>query len=102
MKRKLRLYLGCAGENSTPTNPTCVSQFYHTTPRLTNLHKLFLGQKSNDSSPSKYKQIVEMFRYSGGYSEAETYLTHWGVSPIIKSLLLAYAEYDALSGGCDA
>ena len=103
MKRKLRLYLGCEGENSTPTNLTCVTQFYHKSPRLTTIRKLFLGQKSNDSSQSKYKQIVDIFRYSGGLDEAETYLTYWGISPIIKDLLLACAECDALtSGGCDA
>jgi len=44
----------------------------------------------------KYKQIVDIFKYGGGHNEADTYLIHWGVSPISKGLLLAYAEYDAL------
>jgi hypothetical protein len=53
----------------------------------------------NQDGHIKYKQIVDIFRYSGGHNEADTYLLHWGVSPIFKSLLLAYAEYDALIGG---
>ena len=68
-------------------------------PRLTNLRQLFLGQKSNDSSPSKYKQIVDIFRYSGGHTEAEIHLIYWGVSPVYRGLLLAYAEYDAVTSG---
>ena len=99
MNRKPRLYLYTTRGNSIPTNPTCVPQFYHKSPRLTTIRKLFLGQKSSDSSQSKYKRIVDIFKYSGGLDEAEIYLTHWGVSPTIKGLLLAYAEYDALIGG---
>jgi hypothetical protein len=76
-----------------------ISSVYHTMPQLSPIHKLFLGQKSSDSSQSKYKRIVDIFKYSGGLDEAEIYLTHWGVSPTIKGLLLAYAEYDALIGG---
>jgi hypothetical protein len=56
----------------------------------------------NQDGRIKYKQIVHIFKYSGGHNEADTYLIHWCVSPIFKSLLLAYAEYDALmSGVCD-
>lgn len=57
------------------------------------------SRAKSQASPSKYKQIVEMFRHSGGRDEAEIYLIHWGVSPIIKDLLLAYAEYNALTSG---
>ena len=60
------------------------------------------SRAKSQASPSKYKQIVDIFKYSGGHDEAEIYLSHWGVSPIIKDLLLASAKYDALSGGCDA
>jgi hypothetical protein len=48
---------------------------------------------------AKYKRIVDIFRYSGGHNEADIYLIHWGVLPMHKGLLLAYAEYDAVSGG---
>lgn len=48
---------------------------------------------------AKYKQIVDIFRHSGGHDEAETYLIYWGVMPVNKDLLLAYAEYDALIDG---
>jgi hypothetical protein len=99
MNRKQRLHLSCARDNSTPSNPSFLNQVYHTMPQLSPIHKLFLGQKSSDSSQSKYKRIVDIFKYSGGLDEAEIYLTHWGVSPTIKGLLLAYAEYDALIGG---
>lgn len=52
---------------------------------------------------AKYQQILDIFRHSGGHDEAEIYLTHWGVSPVVKGLLLAYAEYDALTSGvCNA
>jgi hypothetical protein len=57
------------------------------------------SRAKSQASPSNYKQIVEMFRHSGGHDEAEIYLSHWGVSPTIKDLLLAYAEYDALTSG---
>lgn len=102
MRKKLCLNSHPTGARGKKQVSRTYSKFYHKSPGLTSPHELFLGQKSNDSSQSKYKQIVDIFRYSGGYSEAETYLTYWGVSPIIKDLLLSYAEYDALSGGCDA
>ncbi|MFO5492801.1 MAG: hypothetical protein ACLBM6_09720 [Cuspidothrix sp.] len=63
-----------------------------------------IGDSRAKSQPlsAKYQQILDIFRHSGGHDEAEIYLTHWGVSPIIKDLLLVYAEYDALmSGVCD-
>jgi hypothetical protein len=57
----------------------------------------------NQDGRIKYKQIVDIFKYGGGHNEADTYLIHWGVSPVVKGLLLAYAEYDALTSGvCDA
>lgn len=48
---------------------------------------------------AKYKRIVDIFKHSGGHDEAEIYLIHWGVLPMYKGLLLAYAEFDAVSGG---
>ena len=48
---------------------------------------------------AKYKRIVDIFKYGGGHNEADIYLIHWGVLPMYKGLLLAYAEYDAVSGG---
>lgn len=57
---------------------------------------------SKAKSQAKYKQIVDIFRHSGGHDEAETYLIYWGVMTVNKDLLLAYAEYDALlSGGVE-
>jgi len=52
------------------------------------------SRAKSQASPSNYKRIVDIFKYSGGHDEAETYLSHWGVSPIIKDLLLASAQYD--------
>lgn len=60
-----------------------------------------IGDSRAKSQPlsAKYQQILDIFRHSGGHDEAEIYLTHWGVSPVVKDLLLAYAEYDALISG---
>ena len=64
-----------------------------------------IGDSMAKSQPlsAKYQQILDIFRHSGGHDEVEIYLTHWGVSPVVKDLLLAYAEYDALTSGvCNA
>lgn len=95
MRKKLCLNSHPTGARGKKQVSRTYSKFYHKSPGLTSLHE----QKSDDSSQSKYKRIVDIFKYSGGLDEAEIYLTHWGVSPTIKGLLLAYAEYDAVSGG---
>ena len=54
---------------------------------------------SRAKSQARYEKIKDIFQYSGGTSEAQIYLDYWGIPSPIKDLILAYAEYDVMSGG---
>jgi hypothetical protein len=54
---------------------------------------------SRAKSQGRYQKIKDIFQYSGGADEAQLYLDYWGVPSPIKDLILAYAEYDVMSGG---
>lgn len=70
--------------------------------KLDSKNKLSITHNFSDSrakSQARYEKIKDIFQYSGGTSEAQIYLDYWGIPSPIKDLILAYAEYDVMSGG---